>query len=83
MEMAKNSYICAEDVVDYIVSPQIQAKLGSKAHGILVHTTRHWLKKLDWRYGCKQNGMYVDGHERKDVVQYRNGFSKRWQEYEK
>ena len=27
--------------------------------------------------------MYVDGHEREDVVQYRNGFLKCWQEYEK
>ena len=48
MEKAKNGYIHAEDVVDYIASPQIQAKLGSKAHGISIHMARHWLKKLDW-----------------------------------
>jgi hypothetical protein len=83
MEMAKNGYIRAEDVVDYVASPQIQAKLGSKARGISIRTARCWLKKLDWRYGRKRNGMYVDGHEREDVVQYRNEFLKRWQEYEK
>ena len=70
MEMAKNGYIRAEDVVDYVTSPQIQAKLGSKAHGISIRMARHWLKKLDWRYGHKQNGMYINGHEREDVVQY-------------
>ena len=83
MEMAKNGYIRTEDVVDYIASPQIPAKLGSKARGISVRTARRWLKKLDWRYGRKRNGMYMDGHEREDVVQYRSGFLKRWQEYEK
>ena len=83
MEMTKNGYICAEDVVDYIASPQIQAKLGSKACGISVRTACHWLKKLDWQYGHKRNRMYMDGHEREDVVQYRNGFLKCWQEYKK
>ena len=27
--------------------------------------------------------MYIDGHEREDVVEYRNQFMKRWREYEK
>ena len=27
--------------------------------------------------------MYIDGHEREDVVEYRNQFIKRWREYEK
>jgi hypothetical protein len=27
--------------------------------------------------------MYIDGHERKDVVEYRKGFVDRWKEYEK
>ena len=38
---------------------------------------------LNWCYGHKKNGMYIDGHERKDVVEYRNQFIKRWREYEK
>jgi hypothetical protein len=61
----------------------MQAKLGTKARGIFVRTARHRLKKLDWQYGRKRNGMYVDGHEREDVVQYRNEFLKHWKEYEK
>jgi hypothetical protein len=27
--------------------------------------------------------MYIDGHEREDVVEYRKGFIKHWKEYEK
>ena len=27
--------------------------------------------------------MYIDGHEREDVVEYRNQFIKRWKEYKK
>ena len=27
--------------------------------------------------------MYIDGHEREDVVEYRKGFVKRWREYER
>ena len=41
------------------------------------------MRKLDWRYGRKKNGMYIDGHEHEDVVQYRKEFLARWQEYEK
>ena len=41
------------------------------------------MKQLDWHYGHKKNGMYIDGHEREDVVEYRNQFIKRWREYEK
>ncbi|KAF9016780.1 hypothetical protein BDZ89DRAFT_961647 [Hymenopellis radicata] len=48
-----------------------------------VWTARHWLKALDCRYERRKNGMYVDGHERDDVVVYRTAFVKRWlQEYE-
>ena len=31
----------------------------------------------------KKKGMYVDGHERDDVVEYRKKFVERWKEYEK
>jgi hypothetical protein len=31
------------------------------------------LKKLGWRYGRRVKGVFVDGHERPDVVEYRDG----------
>jgi hypothetical protein len=82
-EIAKDGYIRAQDIVDFIATPRMQERLGSKARGISVRTARRWLKKLDWRYGRKKNGMYIDGHEREDVVKYREEFLARWQEYEK
>ncbi|KAJ7118185.1 hypothetical protein C8R44DRAFT_625831, partial [Mycena epipterygia] len=47
---------------------------------ISVWTARRWLKNLDWQFGHRKNGMYVDGHEREDVVAYRTAFVKRWLE---
>ena len=31
IEIAKDGYIKAEDIVDYVATPEIQEKLGSKA----------------------------------------------------
>ncbi|CAA7270186.1 unnamed protein product [Cyclocybe aegerita] len=82
-EKAKDGYIRAQDIVDYVATKDVQERLGVKARGITVRTARRWLKKLNWRYTRKRNGMYIDGHEREDVVAYRKAFVSRWQEYEK
>ena len=84
-EISKNGYIRAQDVVDYIATPDIQerlAKLG-KACTISLRTAQRWLGKLSWRYTKKRNGMYIDGHECEDIVAYRQGFVERWKQYEK
>ena len=83
IEIAKKGYIHAQDIVDYVATPDIQQKLGTKACGIHVRTARRWLHKLSWRYRQKKKGMYIDGHEREDVVEYRKGFVERWREYER
>jgi predicted transcriptional regulator len=38
--------------------------------GISLTTAKRWLGKLGWIYSRDGKG-YVDGHEREDVVQYR------------
>jgi len=84
LEIGKTGYIRAQDIVDYIAKPEVQEKLAGKARTTIHHRTAcRWLKKLNWRYTRKKNGMYVDGHERKDVIQYRDEFIGRWKEYEK
>lgn len=85
IEIAKKGYIRAQDVVDYITTPEVQERLGTtgNARGITVRTAQRWLKKLKWRYAKKKNGMYIDGHEREDVVDYRKKFVERWKDYEK
>jgi hypothetical protein len=34
-------------------------------------TAQQWMKKLDYRWSYDLKGQYVDGHERDDVVTYR------------
>jgi hypothetical protein len=85
-ECAKCGYIKAADVVKIVSSPEMQANLrrvGVCKLTITERTACNWLKKLNWRYEQKRNGMYIDGHEREDVVQYRNLFIARWKGYEK
>jgi len=75
----------AQDIIDYVQLPDVQEKLtgsGLKSN-ISLRTAQQWLKKLGWRYGIKGNGMYLNGHEQEDVVNYRKDFVARWAEYEK
>lgn len=83
MEISKKGYIRAQDIVDYVATPEVQQRLGTRARGVHIRTARRWLHKLNWRYRQKKKGMYIDGHERDDVVEYRKGFLERWKEYEK
>jgi hypothetical protein len=82
----KGRYITASDVVEIISGPVMQEKFlhsGISRPSISERTARRWLQRLNWRYGAMRNGMYLDGHERDDVVVYRVGFVGRWKEYEK
>lgn len=49
---------------------------------ISLSTAQRWLKKLGWNHRTGK-GMFYDGHERIDVVEYRNGFVARWALLEK
>ncbi|KAI6100664.1 hypothetical protein EV401DRAFT_1894503 [Pisolithus croceorrhizus] len=47
-------------------------------------TARRWLIKLGWRKTVIRKGVYMDGHERADVVEYRQGvFLPVMKEYER
>lgn len=54
VEVAKDEYICAQDIVDYIATDKMQDMLGSKKRGICLRTPQQWLQKLDWQYGRKK-----------------------------
>ena len=73
VEKTKAGFLKAEDVVDIVASPEIQKIFSEKGvckQSISKKTAICWLKKLDWRYEGLKNGMYIDGHEREDVVAY-------------
>ncbi|KAF7330951.1 hypothetical protein MVEN_02435000 [Mycena venus] len=79
----KDGHFTAQTLVDFVATKEIQQMLEQadiQKRSISVWTARRWLKRLDWRYGRRKNGMYVDGHEREDVVAYRAAFVKRWLE---
>ena len=67
MEIAKKGYIRAQDIVNYVATPEVQQQLGTRACGIHIRTSQWWLHKLSWQYQQKKKGMYIDGHEREDV----------------
>ena len=87
LERSKEGYITAKDVVDFVATEEMQERIKSKGDGakttISFRTAHRWLNVLNWRYGKKKRGMYIDGHEREDVVEYRRAFVESWgKEYE-
>jgi hypothetical protein len=55
-----------------------------KDNGLSERTARRWLVKLGWRNTRLKKGVYMDGHEREDVREYRNNkFLPLMAEYEK
>ncbi|KAH8986707.1 hypothetical protein EDB92DRAFT_1787601, partial [Lactarius akahatsu] len=86
LERAKAGHVTAGDTIEIVSAPELQEKFsqaGITKLTISEHTACHWLSRLDWQYGQPRKGMYIDGHEREDVVEYRKAFVKRWKEYEK
>ncbi|KAJ7196394.1 hypothetical protein GGX14DRAFT_403342 [Mycena pura] len=74
-------YISAQDVVNFVSSPEMKERLNLKK-SISVRTAQRWMKRNEYRWQSEPHGMYKDGHEREDVVDYRqNVFLPRWAEF--
>ncbi|KAG1728563.1 hypothetical protein EDB19DRAFT_1584123, partial [Suillus lakei] len=67
--IAKDGYMKAQDVVDIMATPEMKQYLGLKT-GITLRTGQCWLHNMEWRYGKVTKGMYIDGHEWADVIEY-------------
>jgi hypothetical protein len=86
VEKVGKGFLKAEDVVEIIASPEMQAIFAQKGIAkvlISVKTALRWLDKLGWRYGKLKNGMYLDGHERSDMVEYSQCFVERRMRFER
>jgi hypothetical protein len=57
------------DALNGTIFPELNINL---VEGICERTARRWLIKLGWRRTVVRKGVYMDGHERSDVVEYRN-----------
>ncbi|KAG1761234.1 hypothetical protein EDD22DRAFT_980306 [Suillus occidentalis] len=63
-------YVRAMDIVDYIRRPDILARLKLKKT-ISLATAQHWMKHVGYHWLKTPTGQFVGGHERSDVVAYR------------
>ena len=84
-EKKKQGSIKATNLIDVMASTKIQdlfKNVGINRPSISKCTVHHWLGALGWQYGKQKNSMYIDGHERKDVVQYRTVYVDRFKQYE-
>lgn len=64
-------YVRALDIVEFLEDPLVQLRHGLE-RGISLSTAQVWMHKLDYRWTKAPKGQFVDGHERLDVVDYRN-----------
>ena len=86
VEKAKGSFLKAQDLVEIVTSPDMQAIFAQKGITKLAISPKmalRWLEKLGWSYGKLKNSMYLDGHKRSDVVEYQKAFVERWMGHER
>jgi len=70
LQSLNKRYLKAVDIIQYLNKPEVKSRLGLKETPS-ERTARQWMHAMDYRYGKSANGMYVDGHEHEDVVNYR------------
>jgi transposase len=72
-------FVKAMDPVNFMDTPKMRLCSGLKKR-LDILTAQRWMQKLDYRWTYSElKGQYVDGHEREDVVKYRNEvFLPRW-----
>lgn len=60
--------------VNEVIIPSLGLDTGGQQ--ISESTARRWLTKLGYELKDVKKGIYIDGHEREDVVAYRQTFLK-------
>ena len=90
MSIDITAYSLARVVGDYLDSRRAAEvveealKFGPGGNRIRARTARRWLKNLDILHGRYTKGVYIDGHEREDVVRYRNEvFLPQWRQHQR
>ncbi|KAF7344243.1 hypothetical protein MVEN_01715500 [Mycena venus] len=76
-------YVAAQDLVNYMATDEMKRRLNLNK-GISLRTAQRWMKRMEYRWTKEPKGMYFDGHECEDVMDYRqNAFLPRWAELSK
>src|SRR5271156_3679187 len=63
-------YICAMDIMHFTSTPEMKLRLR-RDKPISLLTAQHWLRVMGYSWRKEKRGQYSDGHEREDVVDYR------------
>jgi hypothetical protein len=63
-------YVKAMDIVQFLDTPDIKTRYALKKT-ISLATAQRWMHMMDYRWTKTPSGQYVDGHEREDIVTYR------------
>ena len=71
LQSLKPEDIRAEAIVKFLDDPEMLTRLQRKKT-ISLKTAQTWMKKMCYRWSYDPKGQYVDGHERPDVVEFRN-----------
>ncbi|KAG0700911.1 hypothetical protein DFH29DRAFT_876281 [Suillus ampliporus] len=75
-------YIRTEDIVNYLKDPEVQKRHGF-SKSISPAMAKRWMKKLGFCWKTEGKGMYSDGHEWGDIVEYRqNIFLPAWASFQ-
>lgn len=54
--------------MEVVLFPRIHLKVG---RGVSISTARRWMRREGFRFESYRKGLYYDGHDRADVVEYR------------
>ncbi|KAJ7109763.1 hypothetical protein C8R43DRAFT_904628, partial [Mycena crocata] len=63
-------YVQAHDIITFMNRADVQARYNL-SNTISLPTAQRWMHALKFRWVKDHKGQYVDGHEREDVVRYR------------
>jgi len=67
---SKGPYVCAMDIVHFLEIPEMKEWLNLKKP-IWERMACRWMNRMGYHWKKEQKGQYKDGHEREDVVAYR------------
>jgi len=52
--------------------------LGAKSTAVCETTARNWMLSIGYKFGAWRKDVFIDGHERADVVEQRKAFCSAW-----
>jgi hypothetical protein len=82
--LRENKFDATPALLQKYVNQEVLPVIGvsNEKTGISLSTAARWLHALGWVRSEAKKGVYIDGHERPDVVEYRKKFLQKMEEYE-